>query len=117
MRVPCATCRQVADEEKREADARTKAALEERLALAIESAASRTIDYAGLADDVVLILMALERAINPRLTTGTFMRADCRALAPCYVGDFITRLYKARAIVDMPAKARPGTYYLRDDQL
>ena len=117
MRVPCTTCREVADEEKREADARTKAALEQRLALAIESAEARTIDYSDLSDDVVLILMALERAINPRLTTGTFMRGDCRALAPCYVGDFITRLYKARAIVDMPGKARPGTYYVRDDQL
>jgi len=117
MRTPCAACQRVVDEERHVAEASAKAELEHRLAIAIKNAAARTIEYADLSDDVVLILIALERALNPRLLTGTFMRADCRALAPCYVGDFITKLYKATAIIDAPGKARSGTYYIRDDQL
>lgn len=113
----CTPCRQSAKEVQREAAARAEAELQQRLAPYVEQTLSHTINYRSLSDDIALILIALERAINPRLLTSTFMRSDCRALAPCNVDDFITKLCKAQAILDDPRKAKPGTYYLQEDQL
>ncbi|MFZ6777078.1 hypothetical protein ACO0LD_09590 [Undibacterium sp. Ji83W] len=117
MRQPCAACQRVIDEELREAEAKIGADLQRRLATASELASSRKIAYIDLPDDIALILIALERAINPRLFTSTFMRSDCRALVPCYVGDFIKKLYKSVAIIDNPSEAVAGTYFVKDNQL
>lgn len=117
MRYPCAACERSTQEAQREAAAKAEAELQKRLASHIDRTLARTIDYHTLPSDITLILIALERAINPRLLTGTFTRADCRALVPCYITDFIAKLYKAQAILDDPRKAKRGTYYLKDNQL
>jgi len=110
LRYPCGTCQQTTKEAQREVEARANAELQQYLAPYIERTLSRTIDYSTLSDDLVLILIALERTINPRLLTA-LLCAAIAGNAPYYAGDFITKLYKAQVILDDPSKAKSGTYF------
>jgi hypothetical protein len=117
MRCPCTSCLEKQQEEllvKREQAANE---LQERLKALIPVRAAMTVQCLELPDDVVLILLALDRAINPRLATGSFKRDDCSALAPAYVSTFIDKLRDARAIVDHPHLAKPDAYVLEDGKL
>jgi len=117
MRYSCKLCQKAAEEKRRSLAAEAEAELRVHLQAAIERAAVQTVSYDQLSDDVVLLLLALDRAINPRLQTGTFTRSDCLSLAPSHVGNFVSKLYKARAIVDQPGMARPGAYFLDGGKL
>ncbi|NLY27107.1 MAG: hypothetical protein GX049_06085 [Alcaligenaceae bacterium] len=77
----------------------------------------RVIDYETIPDDIALILIALNSAINPRLLTGLFSRDQCQGLAPCFTSALVTKLWKAGVIADLPSKALPGAYFLRDDEV
>ncbi|UII73553.1 hypothetical protein LVW35_10435 [Pseudomonas sp. HN11] len=91
--------------------------LERRLAEYFRNQLSRTVDYAGIADGQVLLLLALDRAITPRLTNGGFTIGDCRGLAPRYISDFLSQLREAGLILEDPNKAKPGTYYWQQDEI
>ncbi|WP_256672380.1 hypothetical protein [Pseudomonas sp. ANT_J12] len=97
---------------------KTKAAeLERQLAEYARKQSARTVDYSEIPDNQVLLLLALDRAITPRLTNGGFTIGDCRGLAPRYVGDFVLQLREAGLVLDDPGKARPGTYYWEGDEI
>ncbi|AZE66447.1 hypothetical protein SAMN05216475_2946 [Pseudomonas synxantha] len=97
---------------------KTKAAeLERQLAEYVGMQLTRTVDYSALPDAQVLLLLALDRAVTPRLTNGGFRLGDCRGLAPRYVGDFMLQLREAGLVLDDPSKASPGTYYWKGDEI
>lgn len=93
------------------------AELEQQLAEYARKQSTRTVDYSEIPDNQVLLLLALDRAITPRLTNGGFTIGDCRGLAPRYVGDFVLQLREAGLVLDDPSKARPGTYYWEGDEI
>jgi transcription elongation factor Elf1 len=113
----CMSCREAAEIARQTEAAKATADLTVHLQAAIKRSSAQTINYDDLDDDVVFLLLALERALNPRLLNGTFMRGDCQALGPTDVGDFISKLYKARVIVDLPGLAKSGAYVLEEGQL
>ncbi|WP_338476920.1 hypothetical protein [Pseudomonas khavaziana] len=97
---------------------KTKAAeLERQLAEYVGMQSTRTVDYSALPDAQVLLLLALDRAVTPRLTNGGFRLGDCRGLAPWYVGDFMLQLRETGLVLDDPSKASPGTYYWEGDEI
>ncbi|MBV4481538.1 hypothetical protein [Pseudomonas khavaziana] len=97
---------------------KTKAAeLERQLAEYVGMQSTRTVDYSALPDAQVLLLLALNRAVTPRLTNGGFRLGDCRGLAPWYVGDFMLQLRETGLVLDDPSKASPGTYYWEGDEI
>ncbi|MCS3418612.1 hypothetical protein M2399_003787 [Pseudomonas sp. BIGb0450] len=97
---------------------KTKAAeLERQLADYSRKQSARTVDYSAVPDAHVLLLLALDRAITPRLANGGFTVGDCRGLVPRYVGDFVQQLREAGLVLDDPGKARPGTYYWEGEEI
>lgn len=88
----CKACVESAEGEQQAEAARANADLMVHLQAAVKRTSAQTISYDDLSHDIVLLLLALDRAINPRLQNGTFMRADCRALAPSHSGNFISKL-------------------------
>lgn len=106
---------QLIENEENEAEER------ERLSLAIrnssESARKREIEYGQLPDDIALILLALERAIRPKLFGGSFEANDLRFLISGSVFPFLKRLIDADAIASDAAIAPPGAYWLKGDDL
>ena len=93
------------------------AELERQLAEYVGKQSTRTVDYSALPDGQVVLLLALDRAVTPRLTNGGFRLGECRALAPRYVGDFMLQLREAGLVLDDPSKASPGTYYWEGDEI
>lgn len=114
---PCEACKAVIDEDLRISEAKMEAELQERLAEHIAKIDVFTADYSAVPDDIALILIALERAIAPRLIGGRFAYGDCDMLAPMYVQEFIDRVWRAGLLRDDPRKARPGTYLLNKGNL
>lgn len=99
-----------------------KAAQEETaLAKAIEhasvSASISVIEYGQIPDDVAFILLALEKAIRPKLTEGFFRFSDAQRLTAGPADSLLKRLYGAKVISDYPAKAEPGAYWLENNSL
>jgi hypothetical protein len=117
MRYHCNVCREEAAAKEHAAAIQAQEELITHIQIAIKHNAAMSIDYNLLADDIVLILLALNHAIAPRLLNGTFKRDDCRALAPAYVPDFIKKLYKASAIVDQPEMTNMKAYVIKDGSL
>lgn len=117
MRYLCTCCQQKQQQELLLQRAQAKHELHEHIKALVTTHTAMTIEYMALPDDVVLILLALDRAINPRLETGSFRRGDCSALAPAYISTFIDKLVHARAIVDHPQLAKPDTYFLQDGKV
>jgi hypothetical protein len=74
-------------------------------------------DYATLPSDIVLLLMALDQAINPRLAQSAFRESECSALVPGHIGHFIHKLRSAQVIIDHPTLASTDAYELEDGQL
>ncbi|RSZ59131.1 hypothetical protein HF313_01600 [Massilia atriviolacea] len=74
-------------------------------------------EYANLPADIVLLLMALDQAINPRLAKGTFRESECAALVPGHVGHFIQKLRGAQVIVDHPSLTSSDAYEFQDGHL
>jgi hypothetical protein len=113
----CLTCQSIEDHERKEAIEAENVKLQARLAKVEERNLEETCDYGSIPDDLALILLALEKAINPRLLTGSFQRSDCRGLAPVDNGNLIQRLWAAKLVVDLPSKATLGAYFLKDGQV
>ncbi len=113
----CTLCQTDQDAVALEAKKVKAAALERQLTEYTRKQSTRTVDYSEIADTQVLLLLALDRAITPRLTNGGFTVGDCRGLAPRYVGDFVLQLREAGLVLDDPSKARPGTYYWEGDEI
>lgn len=113
----CSTCQDIEDQQRKEALEAANAELQARLAQVEKHNLEETCDYRAIPDDLALLLIALEKAINPRLLTGSFMRSDCRSLASIDSGKLIQRLWTERLIVDLPSKAVLGAYFLKDDQI
>lgn len=113
----CTRCQEDQDAMVLKAEKAKAAELERRLADYARQQSTRTVDYSEIPDNQALLLLALDRAITPRLTNGGFTVGDCRGLAPRYVGDFVQQLREAGLILEDPAKARPGTYYWEGDEI
>lgn len=108
--------------EQKEAARVAKAAQEEiALAKAIEDASQNAsisaIEYGQIPDDIAFVLLALDKAIRPKLTEGFFRFCDAQRLTVGPADPLLKRLYRANAIRDYPAKAEPGAYWLEDDSL
>lgn len=113
----CALCQEDRDAIVLKAEKAKAAELERQLADYARRQSTRTVDYSEIPDNQALLLLALDRAITPRLTHGGFTVGDCRGLAPRYVGDFVQQLREAGLVLEDPAKARPGTYYWEGDEI
>ncbi|KMN16123.1 hypothetical protein [Pseudomonas weihenstephanensis] len=113
----CTVCQEDQDAIVLKAAKAKSAELERQLAEYTRKQSTRTVDYSEIPDNQVLLLLALDRAITPRLTNGGFTVGDCRGLAPRYVGDFVQQLREAGLVFDDPGKARPGTYYWEGDEI
>ncbi|WP_448120145.1 hypothetical protein [Pseudomonas veronii] len=113
----CMLCQKDQDAIALEAQKAKAVELERQLTEYVRKQTTRTVDYSAIADRQVLLLLALDRAITPRLTNGGFTVGDCRGLAPRYVGDFVQQLREAGLILDDPAKARAGTYFWEGDEI
>ena len=108
-------------EQKAKDEAQSQANEQEKLAAAMrdasEAAWSREIEYGQLPDDIALIVLALERAICPRLVEGVFEASDLRFLINGSVFPLIKRLTSANVIASDPSVAQPGAYWLEDGTL
>jgi hypothetical protein len=113
----CTDCADAHAQQKRAEQAAAAAALELQLNAYIEGLPSGPIEYGQLSDDEVLLLLALDFAISPRLTTEAFMVSDCKALAPMDIKPFIDRLRASGILREAPRSAAPDTYFLRDGRL
>ncbi|MFF7709828.1 hypothetical protein [Pseudomonas sp. NPDC007930] len=113
----CQACEEKIESAKREARAQAEQRLAERLCAYMQARPPVPADYATVTDDTAVLLLALNTAIAPRLAAGGFSGHDCKALAPAHVGHFIERLHQAGVLMEAPAHAAPGTYYLDGDAL
>jgi len=113
----CTCCQAARDAIALEEKKAKEAELEKRLAEYGRGQAAKVVDYTEVPDAQVLLLLALDTAITPRLTHGGFTVGDCRGLAPWYVSDFLSQLWDAGLILVDPAKAKPGTYYWQGDNI
>jgi hypothetical protein len=113
----CLTCQSIEDHERKKAIDAENEKLQARLAQVEACNLEETCDYGSIPDDLALLLLALDKAINPRLLSGSFMFSDCRGLVSGDCGNLIQRLWGAKLIVDLPSKATLGAYSLKDGQV
>lgn len=113
----CTRCQEDRDAIAREVEKNNAAQLEARLAEYRRQQACHVVDYAAVTDAQALLLLALDRAVTPRLTLAGFTLADCRGLAPRYLDDFLKTLKDAGVLLEDPSKAKPGTYYWKGDEV
>ncbi|OFA06368.1 hypothetical protein DUGA2_09080 [Duganella sp. HH101] len=117
MRFKCDSC---LGAERAVAEAQRQEAANEQstfLALLGERRSAIRTEYSALPADIVLLLMALDQAIDPRLAQGSFRETECSALVPACVGHFIKKLRDAQVIIDHPALAASGAYELEEGEL
>lgn len=114
---PCARCAGKIEQAMREARAREERELAQSLQAYMRGRAAVPVAFDAVTDDIAVLLLALQAAIQPRLAHGTFASSDCGALAPLQVGVFIRRLYQAGVLLEEPAKAQHGTYFLKGGKL
>lgn len=113
----CTRCQDERDAITLKAEKDKVAKLETFLAEYVRGQASRVVDYDSVSDAQVLLLLALDRAVSPRLTQGGFTLGDCRGLAPLYISGFLKTLNDAGLFLEDPSKAKPGTYYWKGDDV
>lgn len=113
----CSTCQSIENYAQKQALEAENAELQVRLAQVEKQNLEKTFDYVTIPDDLALLLIALEKAINPRLLNGSFTQSDCRSLASVNIEKLIERLWQANLVVDLPSKAAPGAYVLKDKKL
>jgi hypothetical protein len=109
----CSDCRGLEEENQRAEELRLQARLEKLT----EKNLLANCDYGEISDDAALILLALHRAINPRLLSGTFMYRDCTSLTPSESKFFIDKLRNSGILLQHYLAAKSGTYSLKDDEL
>jgi hypothetical protein len=110
MRHICQACRSDEELAKRTAQETATRALQQELDELAKRKLSTRVDFQTLPDEIVLILLAVDKALSPRLAGGTFSEKDCRFVAPAMVGDFILRLIRCNAIILRPDLCAPGTF-------
>ncbi|WP_231949297.1 hypothetical protein [Herminiimonas arsenitoxidans] len=113
IKTPCAGCRNL-DEKNQHAE---KLRLRELLEKLTEDNLATDCEYSEISDDAALILLALHRAINPRLLSGTFMYRDCATLTPSDSDFFIDKLCNSRILLPHYLAAKDGTYSLNGDEI
>lgn len=94
---------------------KTSKYLQDRLQEYEKQCQAARVDYHGVPGDIALILIALDRAIKPRLLHGSFKLSDCAMLAPLNPGAYVIRAYKKGALKDIPSLGVKEAYFLRDD--
>ena len=108
--IRCSRCRDMAEQSKRAAAEAAKKELENQVAALAKHKIAMRFDFSGLPDDMALLLLAIDRAIAPRLVSGTFSIRDCRLLVPHDHHVYITRLVRNNAIIVRPDLSPDGTY-------
>lgn len=116
-RHPCSTCRAAAELAKRAAKEEADRALTQQLDALTQRKLSLRLDFDSLPDHAALLLLAVDKAISPRLAEGTFTEKDCRFLAPCDVGTFVTKLIEHDALIVRPDLSPSGAYVSDNGQL
>ncbi|SFN48384.1 hypothetical protein SAMN05660284_01598 [Formivibrio citricus] len=114
---PCNHCQELQARDRARNLAVEQEALAEAMRKASDSARMLEIEYGQLPDDIALIVLALERAICPKLVEGVFETADLRSLINGPVSPLIERLINANVISDDPAFSQSGAYWLEDGEL
>lgn len=113
----CTNCKAADELAKRSAKEAQAHALTQQLASLTSRKLSLRTDFGTLPDDVALLLLAIDRAIAPRLADDTFSEKDCQFIAPYGVGAFIAKLTKYGALIVRPDLSPPNTFELDDGQL
>ncbi|WOD10092.1 hypothetical protein RPW65_13610 [Pseudomonas sp. NyZ704] len=114
---PCTACAELIKQDELRIKQAEEAELQRVLEKRSHDMACRTISYDALADDICVLLLAMEALIGPRLAKGTFKKNECDALTPYDTGFFFNRLREEGIILDSPSAARPGAYFLENGQL
>lgn len=113
----CVDCRTSnADQARRLAEAE-RHELQLRLEQREQHNLTRTANYGSIPFDLVLLLIAVDRASSPKLARGTFSEKDCSSLVHWGKEKFIRTLLSWGLIVDIPSKASPGTYLLKHSEI
>ena len=115
--LPCESCIDEQNRRRAELEAQELVEVNRRLAHMVERNASTTLDYSGLPDNVVLILLAINAVVASRLADGTFGVGDCEDLAPWDAGSFTRQLHREGYLLEDPRAVKPGTYYLKNGGL
>ena len=113
----CGDCRQKEQEQYEQERQNELNELNKRLDEITENSNNLKLNYMDLTDDMVLLLIALERAINPRIMSNTFTVSQCSGLAPGHIGDFVRKLYKSGVITHYPPHALTNAYVLEDESI
>lgn len=113
----CNTCKDKEAIELKIAEKEKSDELAKQLIAVFDRNLAATIEYEQIPVDIVLILIALDRVLNPRLITGSFMRSECQGLVPTDSDLFVQRLWEAGVILDLPNKALPQAYVLKEEGL
>lgn len=114
---PCENCAYDQRQKLAEQQAREQDQVSKMLADLAKRSASITLNYAELPDDVVLVLLAINALVAPRLAEGTFGIGDCEDLAPQNGDELVIKLVSKRYLVQDYSAAKPGTYYLKEGDL
>jgi len=91
------------------------AKLNESLHFRLQRNLAKTTIYSDIPNDIALILIALDQALNPRLLTAAFTVRECVNFAPGDLIEFIRKLFNSEVIVDIPSEAHRHAYILKDD--
>jgi hypothetical protein len=115
--IPCASCASAQRIRRAEQQAQEEQKVSKMLVDLAKRNASIELNYADLPDDVVLLLFAINALVAPRLAEGSFGVGDCEDLAPQNGYELVMRLVNEHYLLQDYSVARPGTYYLKDDEL
>lgn len=115
--VPCDSCSEILRRQNAEQQVLEQAETEKRLAYKYERNANAALRYDELPDHVVILLLAMNALLAPKLANGTFGIRDCDDLSPWGGMQLIQRLHREGILLDKPDAAMPGTYYIKNDEL
>ncbi|MBX8572893.1 hypothetical protein K5D36_24750 [Pseudomonas cichorii] len=115
--VPCISCAEAQNKKNNEQKKKDELEINRRLKCLVEENASVTLNYAGLPDNIILVLLAINALVTPRLVNGTFCMKDCYDLAPWEPYAYIKQLYNGRYLLEDYYAAKSGTYFLNNGEL
>jgi hypothetical protein len=113
----CQGCRAERDRAALVTASREREQLDNALCSFAERNASRTFDYLDAPDDVVLLVLALNRALGGRYFQIAFNAELCGSLSSIRSDDVLARLFEAGALVHNPGKAPADAYTWKNDTL
>ncbi|HJH23413.1 MAG TPA: hypothetical protein K8U84_02540 [Paenalcaligenes hominis] len=111
----CRVCVQKEQELKKEKRKKEQDTLNEKLTEITEKNSKLVLRYEELNDDEVLLLLALYKAINPRLSSSTFELSNSTGIAPSDTLYFIKKLYDCGVLTHYPPHGLDEAYVLEDD--